>query len=158
MSSFDELSSVSYLTEDSFIQYRFVPPESPSPSPIGGKRVRVILGQGASSQLDLAKATARLRKEFKRLCTEWKRETQSVSSLRESAMNASYQRIIGFGPAVMPLIIAEMKREPDWWFWALRAITGVDPVRDEDRGRLAVMTNVWLRWWENEGAAGRWKV
>ena len=34
-----------------------------------------------------------------------------------------YQRIIGMGLPVVPLILEELEREPDQWFWALEAIT-----------------------------------
>jgi hypothetical protein len=50
------------------------------------------------------------------------------------------------GPDVLPIIFRELKREPDYWFWALSAITGENPVRAEDAGDLAKMTEVWLRW------------
>ncbi len=45
------------------------------------------------------------------------------------AMLNPYQRIIGIGWPVVPLILDELQREPDQWFWALEAIT------DENGGR-----------------------
>lgn len=99
-----------------------------------------------------------IKAQFKSLTKRWKRETESMSSPTQTAMHPAYQRIIGFGPAALPLIIAELKREPDWWFWALRAITGAEPVGDAERGRLNAMTNAWLRWWAIEGTTERWKV
>ena len=38
------------------------------------------------------------------------------------AMLKPYQRIVGMGLSV-PLILEELRREPDQWFWALEAIT-----------------------------------
>ena len=52
------------------------------------------------------------------------------------------------GPAVLPLLLRELQERPDHWFWALRAITGEDPVATEDRGKLDAMTAAWLRWAE----------
>jgi hypothetical protein len=62
------------------------------------------------------------------------------------AMHPSYQRIIGLGPAALPLIFNELAREPDHWFWALKAITGEDPVPPSARGKLRKMTELWLQW------------
>lgn len=84
---------------------------------------------------------------FDDLTQRWKRETALLSSPSEIAMNPAYQRIIGIGPRALPLIFAEIKLEPDWWFWALRSITGTDPVSAANRGKLNAMTNAWLEWW-----------
>jgi hypothetical protein len=59
-------------------------------------------------------------------------------------MHPAYQQIIGLGPAGVPLLLRELEREPDHWFWALRAITGEDPVPEEARGRLREMAAAWL--------------
>jgi hypothetical protein len=55
------------------------------------------------------------------------------------------------GPAAVPLILREMQREPDHWFWALRAITGEDPVARADAGNIERMTQAWLRFGEERG-------
>jgi len=70
-------------------------------------------------------------------------------------MLPSYQSIIGMGEEALPLILAQLKSErdePDQWFWALRAITGANPVRPEDQGNFAKMAQAWLQW-ANEGYA-----
>lgn len=95
---------------------------------------------------------------FNDLAKRWKAETRLLSSPTEIAMHPAYQRIIGLGPRALPLIIRDLVENPDWWFWALRAISGVDPVSDMDRGRLGAMARAWQGWWEGEGVLGRWKV
>ena len=50
------------------------------------------------------------------------------------------------GPAAVPLILSELRREPDHWFVALKRITGDDPVPDEVRGNIEQMAEAWLRW------------
>jgi hypothetical protein len=35
----------------------------------------------------------------------------------------AYQQIIGLGKEALPLLFGELRRAPDHWFWALRAIT-----------------------------------
>ena len=65
--------------------------------------------------------------EFQRHLALWKDETSAQSSIHVIAMHPSYQRIIGMGRTVLPLLFQELQREPDQWFWALHAITGEDP-------------------------------
>lgn len=67
----------------------------------------------------------------------------------------SYQQIIGMGPQVIPLILADLQREPDHWFWALEAITGENPVVQADRGDISAMANAWLEWGEQRGLVKR---
>lgn len=90
--------------------------------------------------------------EFQRLAQQWKEDTALVSSITEKAMHPAYQQIIGLGKEALPLIFGEMKRaEPDHWFWALRAITGIDPVKPEVRGDVRGMTDSWLSWADSHG-------
>jgi hypothetical protein len=88
----------------------------------------------------------RIRARFQRLANEWKTDTRFLSSTTEIAMHASYQKIIGMGPAVVPLILQELSREPDQWFWALRAITDANPVKPESSGVIEAIAADWLRW------------
>ena len=61
-------------------------------------------------------------------------------------MHPAYQHVIGMGSLALPFILAELEREPDHWFWALKAITGEDPVAEEQRGDVLGMTKTWLEW------------
>jgi hypothetical protein len=81
---------------------------------------------------------------FNRLVQEWKRETILDSSVQRRAMHRAYQQIIGLGRAAVPLIVDELRHEPDYWFWALTAITGEDPARDENT--LQGARERWLEW------------
>ena len=74
-----------------------------------------------------------------------------MSSATDMAMLASYQRIIGLGPAVLPLIFRELEREPDHWFWALAAITDANPVPSESQGKVPEMAQAWIDWARREG-------
>ena len=91
-------------------------------------------------------AAPRLQEDFRRLVTAWQEETRYLSSTTQIAMHPAYQRIIGMGPAALPLIFQEMQRSPGHWFWALKAITGEDPIMPEHAGNLSEMTNDWMRW------------
>ena len=88
---------------------------------------------------------------FRQLAERWREETRYLSSTTDIAMHPAYQRIIGLGPAVLPLIFAELQRQPDRWFWALHALTGADPLPPGERGKLGGMTQAWLQWGRENG-------
>jgi len=89
--------------------------------------------------------------EFRHLVRTWKNERRATSSSVMIAMHPAYQRIIGFGSPAVPLILAELRRELDHWFWALKAITGEDPVPAERRGNMKEMAEIWLEWGRQRG-------
>jgi hypothetical protein len=88
---------------------------------------------------------------FRALVKQWKEAALLLSSITEMATHPAYQQIIGMGPTALPWIFAELRRDPDQWFWALKAITGEDPVPPEDRGNLPRMTQAWLSWAKDHG-------
>jgi hypothetical protein len=94
------------------------------------------------------------RRDFRRLTDEWKSQAEFLSSPTAIAALPAYQAIIAMGPAAIPLILDELRREPDHWFVALKRITGEDPVPDEARGNLDLMAQAWLRWGRSHGIAG----
>jgi hypothetical protein len=90
---------------------------------------------------------------FQALAEQWRNARGARSSITEAAMIPAYQKIIGMGEAVVPLILAQLKSEgddPDQWFWALRAITGQNPVKPEDQGNFQKMAEAWLQWAQHE--------
>jgi hypothetical protein len=94
----------------------------------------------------LTRTSDQVWEKFQRLAAEWHNETAHLSSLTAMVMHPAYQRIIGMGPDVLPVLFESMRHEPDYWFWALTAITEVDPVVPEDYGDLDKMTETWLQW------------
>src|SRR5688572_24264289 len=82
---------------------------------------------------------------FHNLVRQWKAATIFTSSGTEMALHPAYQQIIGMGTEALPLILGELNREEDHWFWALKSITGEDPVPEADRGSVPKMTAAWLR-------------
>jgi hypothetical protein len=87
-----------------------------------------------------------LEPRFRSLARRWKQDTLFCSSTTDMANHPAYREIIAMGWAAVPLILDELRTEPDHWFWALREITGEDPVAPQDRGVLRKMTEAWLRW------------
>lgn len=83
---------------------------------------------------------------FTDLAETWRHETAFTSSLNEIVMNRAYQQIIGLGPEVIPLILQDLQKQADHWFWALKALTAADPVKPEDRGDITRMSDAWVEW------------
>src|SRR5438034_453066 len=94
---------------------------------------------------------AELERLFAGLAEQWREETAVYSSQTQKAMHPAYQRIIGMGPAVLPLIFRELETNSGHWAWALRAITGDDPTNPQDAGKIASMREAWLSYARERG-------
>ena len=90
--------------------------------------------------------TAEDEQKFRQLAGRWREETRALSSDSDIVANFAYYQIIGMGERALPFIFNEMQAHGGRWFWALRAITGENPVRGEDRGNVRRMTETWLDW------------
>ncbi len=86
---------------------------------------------------------------FARLADRWEVDTAFESIVTWKAMDPSYQRIIGMGPPVVPLILARLQQKPRHWFWALTAITGEDPAFGQTS--IAGASEAWLSWGRERG-------
>jgi hypothetical protein len=73
---------------------------------------------------------------------EWKTAVKYLSDVDE---------IVGMGENALPFIFAELRSEPDNWFYALRLITLSDPVPEEHRGNIELMAKDWLAWAARHG-------
>jgi hypothetical protein len=94
---------------------------------------------------------------FQSLVKDWRDQRGVSSSITQMSLLSPYQGIIGMGDDAVPLIASQLKLEgddPDHWFWALEAITGANPVKQEDRGDTVKMARSWIDWIESEGYAG----
>lgn len=92
-----------------------------------------------------------LRRRFQALAQRWREETEFHSAASALFMHPAYQEIIGLGPAVLPLMLADLEKTRDHWFWALRAITGENPVPAEERGKVERMAERWVDWGRARG-------
>ncbi len=86
---------------------------------------------------------------FQQLASIWKSDTKHLSDLTRICNHWAYQNIIKMGRPVIPLLLQELKTNPDYWFSALRKITGQNPVPPEARGKLKDMASAWLEWEKN---------
>lgn len=93
----------------------------------------------------------KIRDRFVRLRDDWKSQSQYLSNTAQMAMLWPYQQIIGLGLDAVPLILAEMRQHPDYWFWALEAITGENPVPSDAAGDVEASTEAWLAWGRVQG-------
>jgi hypothetical protein len=91
------------------------------------------------------------RERFARHAAQWKAESVHMSNVAQMALLKSYQSIIGMGDAAVPLLLEELQREPDNWFWALEAITLENPVPAEANGRIDEMASAWVEWGRAKG-------
>jgi hypothetical protein len=69
-----------------------------------------------------------IQQRFRELVAQWKEETRFLSSIHDMVSHAAYLQIIGMGKEAVPLLLDELRREPDHWFVALQAITGTNPI------------------------------
>ncbi len=95
--------------------------------------------------------TTEIETMFLELAEQWRRDTGMLSVISKISMHPAYQRIIGMGQPVVPLIMRELEREPDHWFWALNSITGANPIKVQQRGNLYQMAQAWIEWGRENG-------
>ena len=85
---------------------------------------------------------------FKSLVDQWHKERGASSSVTEIISCPAYQKIIGMGEKAIPFILGELELkadDPDQWFWALQAITSLNPVSEEDEGDSVKMAISWRK-------------
>lgn len=54
-----------------------------------------------------------LGRTFRELARQWREDTLYISSITDMATHPAYQRIIGMGPAVLPLLLRELQQTRD---------------------------------------------
>lgn len=92
-----------------------------------------------------------LKQRFTKLAAEWKKNRRPAASIVKMADHPAYKEIVSLGKPAVPLLLAELEREPDHWFLALHSLTGASPVPEESRGRLNEMAAAWIRWGKENG-------
>ena len=89
--------------------------------------------------------------QFETLSAQWRSATALLSSTTAMVAHPAYQAIIALGPAIVPMLLHDLMREPIHWFEALQAITGEDPIPPEHWGNVAAMRTDWLTWGRKRG-------
>jgi len=130
----------------------FLPPQQQSTRTAVQPTIREVETQiPGGPSLDIVNREALLIEQFRRLAAEWRDATQFQSSLARSTNHPAYQAIIELGAEIIPVLLHELRRQPEPWFVALREITGVDPVAPTQRGNMQAMAAAWLRWGRDNG-------
>jgi|GEM_PF-3438320 len=88
---------------------------------------------------------------FEELASSWTTDTAHLSSPAKFLEHPAYRQIIGLGPRVLPLVLNDLSEHRRFWFPALAAITGENPVPDDAAGDTARMREAWLAWGRNNG-------
>ena len=91
-----------------------------------------------------------IKERFERFAALWRKTRGLSSSPDRLTRNPNYEQIIQLGHPVIPFVLAELKQRPDFWFRALRELTGTDPVPAMHRGDLDAMTEDWIAWAESK--------
>jgi hypothetical protein len=93
-----------------------------------------------------------LKEKFQKLAKKWQKETAYLSSITQKGLHPAYLEIIDMGMAAVPLILRDlMQNGPNHWFYALREITGEDPVVEEHAGDIQAMADDWINWGKDRG-------
>lgn len=92
-----------------------------------------------------------LEMKFQALAREWKRESRFASTPQQMFLLPSYQKIVGLGPDAIPLILRDLTRESNHWFWALASISGENPVEPVNAGNVQAMRQAWIDWGMQRG-------
>lgn len=110
-----------------------------------------LLSVAANSVAAKSTVTPSLAQKFQTLAAQWRQETRHLSLMSDIVLNTAYQQIVGMGMPAIPLLLKELQERPDHWFWALRSITGENPILPDDRGRVTKMAKAWLQWGKDHG-------
>ena len=96
---------------------------------------------------DNSETSQNVREEFDQLRDAWLRKGARKGVLRDMVMLPEYQRIIGLGMPVVPLIIDSLRKKPHHWSWALTAITGENPAAGSTT--LKEAAERWITWYDS---------
>lgn len=95
--------------------------------------------------------TESVEEQCRRLEAIWMAEIGHRSSYSAIVNHPAFREIIRLGEAVVPLMLRDLANGPRLWVWALPEITGDDPVSPSDAGKIARMSEAWLRWGREHG-------
>lgn len=110
--------------------------------------VGLMLTPSYADSFDIVQNTAYsfLSGTFRSLAAQWKEESRYSSSFTAMESHEAYRSIIDLGPTMIPFLLAELVREPNWWFMALEALAEDPPSFEGLEGDLAGIAQAWLDW------------
>ena len=97
------------------------------------------------------RSTETVEDHFRRLAAAWHKAVAHHSSTTVRNNHPAYQEIISMGTEVVPLLLRDMEENHTHWFYALRQITGADPIPQSAAGNISKMAEAWLHWAKDNG-------
>ena len=91
-----------------------------------------------------------LEEHFESLKHLWLEETKLSSNVFYTINHPAHLQIIKLGKAVVPLLLQDLKKNHNHWFYALNLITKCNPVEKDHIGRLDAMVGDWIQWGKSE--------
>lgn len=87
-----------------------------------------------------------------RLLSRWRDETAYHSSSTLITGHPAYLELIALGTPALPFIFRDMEQTLDGHLSkALRSITGVNPLLEENAGKIQKIAETWLHWARENG-------
>jgi hypothetical protein len=88
---------------------------------------------------------------FRQLVDTWEAAVAHYSFSAARQRHPAYQEIIALGEPVIPSLLRDLEVNRRYWFAALPAITGANPVSPEHAGQIDRMIEDWLGWGTQRG-------
>ncbi len=125
-------------------QVQYIPGERANASPRA--RTRVLRTE---FDADTLKGT------IQTLVARWRNDSKFVSSMSELTSHPAHFAIVYLGRiqplTVVPILLREASEHGDWWFDALRLITGENPVSVDDSGNWDAILQAWIEYLQQQG-------
>lgn len=123
---------------------RTLNPKQIAPS-VARKTLRIVPSSSSNAWLK-DRENIDVKAELKSLVRRMDERLGPASRLTERLFCAEYAAVIGLGPKVVPLLIKDLQRSLQPWFWALKAITREDPARHINPGDFHGIAAAWIAW------------
>ena len=86
---------------------------------------------------------------FNELYMQWRKQMKLNSYIGNST-DIYHEKIVQLGYCAVPFIINKLRTEYAHLFIALSRITGENPVKKENMGKLKEMAEDWIEWWDKQ--------
>ena len=95
---------------------------------------------------DARENTEAMATEFTARAERWHRDTDLYSFEMQKVAHPAYQRIIGMGQKVIPLVLRDLETNGGLWYQALESILGYNPIPVNEPGDIRRLKSRWLEW------------
>lgn len=113
----------------------------------GDERMASVPGE----QTPAAQPAETVEERFRRLAAAWHKAVAHHSSTTVRNNHPAYREIIALGPEVLPFLLRDLEENHTHWFYALREITGANPIPENAAGNIPLLAEAWLRWAREHG-------